>query len=98
MKYKLILPAVGLCLIMTACSLSSPRQSTATPPARTVDTAVAAPTRPAPTQTPQSIPEMQPVKIQGSFIFSNNIILTYYIENAVAMMDMYGFVKRDRDW
>ena len=104
MKYKLIIPAVGLCLIMTACSLSSPRQSTTTPPsipqtpARTVDTAVAAPTRPAPTQTPQSIPEMQPVKIQGTFTFSNNIILTYYIENAVAMMDMYGFVKRDRDW
>ncbi len=38
------------------------------------------------------------VKITGSFTYTNDIITTYYVEHAVALVDMYGFVKRDREW
>ena len=40
----------------------------------------------------------QPVEVRGNFTFTNNIILTYYVENAVSLTDMYGFVKRDKQW
>lgn len=39
-----------------------------------------------------------PVSITGSFTYSNDIITTYYVEQAVALVDMYGFVKRDKEW
>lgn len=39
-----------------------------------------------------------PVEITGSFTYSNDIITTYYVEQAVALVDMYGFVKRDKEW
>src|SRR5512140_2473191 len=40
----------------------------------------------------------QPSEITGSFTYTNDIITTYYVENAVALVDMYGFVKRDKEW
>jgi len=40
----------------------------------------------------------QPTEITGTFSYTNDIITTYYVENAVALVDMYGFVKRDKDW
>lgn len=40
----------------------------------------------------------QPVDIKGTFQYSNDIINTYYVENMVALIDMYGFVKRDKEW
>ena len=40
----------------------------------------------------------QPVEITGTFSYTNDIITTYYVENAVALVDMYGFVKRDKEW
>jgi C-terminal processing protease CtpA/Prc len=40
----------------------------------------------------------QPTEITGTFTYTNDIITTYYVENAVALVDMYGFVKRDREW
>ncbi|MDI6770509.1 MAG: S41 family peptidase [Anaerolineales bacterium] len=40
----------------------------------------------------------QPVKISGSFDYTNSIITDYYVEHAVALVDMYGFVTRDREW
>ncbi len=40
----------------------------------------------------------QPVEVKGTFKFTNDIILTYYVENAVSLTDMYGFVKRDKQW
>jgi C-terminal processing protease CtpA/Prc len=40
----------------------------------------------------------QPYQITGSFTYTNTIITTYYVENAVALVDMYGFVKRDQTW
>jgi C-terminal processing protease CtpA/Prc len=40
----------------------------------------------------------QPYEITGEFDYTNSIITTYYVEQAVALVDMYGFVKRDREW
>ena len=40
----------------------------------------------------------QPTEITGTFSYTNDIITTYYVENAVALVDMYGFVKRDKQW
>ena len=40
----------------------------------------------------------QPTEITGTFSYTNDIITTYYVENAVALVDMYGFVKRDKEW
>src|SRR5512142_2877853 len=40
----------------------------------------------------------QPSEITGTFSYTNDIITTYYVEQAVALVDMYGFVKRDKEW
>ncbi|HEX2697659.1 MAG TPA: hypothetical protein VHM28_08115, partial [Anaerolineales bacterium] len=40
----------------------------------------------------------QPAEITGDFTYTNDIITTYYVEQAVALVDMYGFVKRDKEW
>jgi C-terminal processing protease CtpA/Prc len=39
-----------------------------------------------------------PAEITGEFKYSNDIITTYYVEQAVALVDMTGFVKRDLNW
>lgn len=40
----------------------------------------------------------QPTSLHGEFTFSNDIITTYYVEDAVALVDMHGFVVRDQLW
>jgi C-terminal processing protease CtpA/Prc len=40
----------------------------------------------------------EPYQITGSFDYTNPIINTYFVENAVALVDMYGFVTRNQDW
>ncbi|MDP2976553.1 MAG: S41 family peptidase [Anaerolineales bacterium] len=40
----------------------------------------------------------QPVEITGTFDYTNSIITDYYVEHAVALVDMYGFVTRDQEW
>lgn len=40
----------------------------------------------------------EPLEITGSFNYTNDIITTYYVEHAVALVDMYGFVSRDQEW
>ncbi len=39
-----------------------------------------------------------PTEITGNFSYTNDIITTYFVENEVALVDMYGFVKRDQNW
>ena len=61
--------------------------------------AACAPAQPAATKSPA--PAMsgdQPYQITGAFEYTNDIITTYYVEHAVALADMYGFVTRDREW
>jgi C-terminal processing protease CtpA/Prc len=36
--------------------------------------------------------------ITGDFSYTNDFVFTYYVENAVALVDMRGFVTRDRDY
>ena len=52
------------------------------------------------TPFPQSFaPGEGPQVITGEFTYTNDFVLeTYYIEHAVALNDMTGFVKRDKDW
>jgi C-terminal processing protease CtpA/Prc len=40
----------------------------------------------------------EPYQITGSFSYTNDIINTYFVENAVALVDMYGFVTRNQNW
>ncbi|MBI3174156.1 MAG: PDZ domain-containing protein [Chloroflexi bacterium] len=39
-----------------------------------------------------------PVELTGSFQITNDFVFTYYVENAVALLDMHGFVIRDETW
>ncbi len=59
----------------------------------------------APTRTPIAFntpvsnpPTAGPAVVRGTFDYTNDIIETYYVEHAVALVDMYGFVIRDDDW
>jgi len=45
-----------------------------------------------------SIPASGPAEISGTYSVSNDFIFTYYVENAVALLDMHGFVLRDQEW
>lgn len=40
----------------------------------------------------------QLTEIKGEFDYTNDVINTYYVEHAVALLDMYGFVIRDEEW
>ena len=37
-------------------------------------------------------------EITGKFTYTNDIITTYYVEHAAGLVDMYGFVIRDKEW
>ena len=36
--------------------------------------------------------------LKGTFEYTNDVINAYYVEHAVALTDMYGFVTRDQKW
>src|SRR5687768_7733164 len=41
----------------------------------------------------------QPHLISGTYQVTNDFVLTnYYVENAVALVDMHAFVLRDEEW
>jgi len=41
----------------------------------------------------------QPALITGSFEYTNDFVTeVYYVEHAVALLDLTGFVKRDKEW
>lgn len=60
----------------------------------------AAPVTPTPTQSLSAHPDTSgPVEIKGSFKYSNDFVVeTYYVEQAVMLTDMHGFVVRDLEW
>jgi C-terminal processing protease CtpA/Prc len=38
-------------------------------------------------------------EIAGTFTYSNDFVVkTYFVEHAAALLDMYGFVTRDKEW
>jgi C-terminal processing protease CtpA/Prc len=49
--------------------------------------------------TPTTTPGEEPVELIGEFTYSNEFAVeTYYVEQAVALNDMRGFVLRDMEW
>src|SRR3970040_1141855 len=101
----LLIPAT---LLLLACSLLTPGGPTPTPRAAATRTPGATPT-PAPTRAkptpaantttvPVTAPATGPYQITGHFTYSNDIITIYYVEQAVALVDLYGFVVRDEEW
>lgn len=56
-----------------------------------------------PTKTPaipsgEAVPD-GPVLITGEFEYTNEFVVeTYYVEHAVGLLDMTGFVERDKEW
>lgn len=100
---KLLLSILLVSLATAACALPFSRQSTGTPAVGAEPVQVAAATATVQGELCPTLPNstemnQQPVAIRGSFEFSNDIILTYYVEHAVALVDLYGFVQRDEEW
>ncbi|MCX6079869.1 MAG: S41 family peptidase [Chloroflexi bacterium] len=84
------------CLILFSIALSA-CGGPLTPVATQIrPTAEIVTTKPAPTPVPVTV--QQPYEIRGDFTYSNDLITTYYVEQSVALVDMYGFVKRDKEW
>lgn len=90
-KQNSFLPfALILALLLSACAAPTPTET-------------AAPTgAPQPTSTPTTLPPPaaeEPALLTGQFEYSNDFVLeTYYVEQAVALLDMTGFVLRDQEW
>jgi len=54
---------------------------------------------PGPTPVPTSTASDEPYEITGGFTVTNGFVFeNYFVENAVALVDMHGFVTRDNYW
>lgn len=85
-------------MVLLACNLPNRlAPSSATPPP-----AVAVPDEPTADPTPTASPRPQTSAgatiITGRFTYTNDIITVYYTDQAVALVDLYGFVLRDPEW
>jgi carboxyl-terminal processing protease len=94
--YKIVSVLLALVLASLACEATQFSGATATPEEPT-QPAVSRPTSEATLRAP-NITSDQPHEITGTFTYTNDIITTYYVEQAVALTDMYGFVIRDEEW
>lgn len=90
------LAAVPATPVLPTAVPSAAPPALATPTPLAVPTATPVPLRPTPLVIPAG--GEQPVQISGDFKFTNDIIETYYVEQAVALVDMYGFVTRNDEW
>lgn len=79
-------------LVTGACSLFSTQTTNKMP--------TEVPTQPVATlASPVFDDPDQPVRISGDFKYSNDFVTeTYYVEQAVVLADMTGFVLRDMEW
>jgi C-terminal processing protease CtpA/Prc len=94
MQKRMIVTSILLStiFILSACKPAVPA---ATLQPTNVDSKPAATAQPA--ASAQS--DTQPVKITGDFTYTNDFVVeTYMVEQAVAMADMTGFVKRDKEY
>ncbi len=87
-------------ILFTACQAKTPP-----PAAPTLTPGAPTATQPAPTLSiPSATPTLPPLStgqtttISGDFTYTNDILITYYTENAVALTDLHGFIVRDREW
>ncbi len=89
-------------LLLLSCSLPGlPFGRRAAPtPTPAVTSAPAATRAPATTAAPNASDATrdQPLVLSGSVTYSNDFVFTYYVENAVALIDMRGFVARDEEY
>ena len=88
-----ILPILALCALMVGACTAIPFNRNAAP--------VVEATIPVVTGEPPNLLNPQPggpAAIYGSFTYSNDIIEDYYVEHAVALLDMTGFITRDLEW
>jgi C-terminal processing protease CtpA/Prc len=85
-------PIIAFVAVLMLASLSCQSLQPVAPPSAT----------PTPTVAPISAPKVvgeQPFEITGSFTLTNDFtIKKYYYEHAAALVDMHGFVTRNRDW
>jgi len=92
-RYRILSAFLVLTLAALACSSipGLPGQPTQAPGSTTI---------PLPTSGPGLVSALPagPVKITGTFNYSNDIITTYFAQQAVALTDMHGFVTRDLEW
>lgn len=98
--FPIVSAVLALTLASLACQASLPgNSSTAVPTPRKLSTqpAVTHPATQPPVQAPNILAD-QPYQVTGTFTYSNEIITKYYVEDAVALVDMYAFVKRDKEW
>lgn len=107
---SLLLLAIGVsgCMVQpllpvqegTAPSSSSSAAPTESSPPRPSARAASEPAslsaRPATSAAPATSAGI--TQVRGEFSYTNDIITSYYVEQAVALQDMYGFVIRDREW
>ncbi len=84
---KVIFSIMLISVILMSCSLSSINM---TPTSGAYSTPVS-------TLTAAQL-EAGPAQITGTFSYSNDIIEDYYVEQAVALLDMTGYVLRDEEW
>jgi C-terminal processing protease CtpA/Prc len=95
--HKIISAILALLFVSLACqTFQLPVAPTGTP------SGIANQTQTGPTSEPTiqapPISSNEPYAITGTFTYTNDIITTYYVENEVALVDMYGFVIRDLQW
>lgn len=96
--------AAALALIaLSACAFSplaqppEPTQPAAPSPTRAPEAELSAtPAEPSGGTRPAA--SGGPTLLTGTFTYTNDIITTYYVEQAAALIDMYAFVKRDKQW
>lgn len=86
---------VAIAFVIAVLFLSSCASPTAAPTSQPVETQ--APTVP-PALLPQ-VPVDGPELVTGEFSYSNDFVVeTYFVEHAVALLDLTGFVLRDKEW
>ncbi len=100
--FRILALVLILATVSMACAISIPQPETPTPTAaalRTPTQAAAAPTE-SPTLAPVVAPPVgdQTYRINGTFSYTNTILERYFVEQAVALDDMHGFVIRNKDW
>jgi C-terminal processing protease CtpA/Prc len=93
-KFNLILALSIIPVLLIACSFPA---LAATQPEIGQNDPGTAEVRPAPAADTCE-PPAGPVALRGTMNFTNDIILKYYVEHAVALVDMHGFVIRDQRW
>ncbi|NJP04639.1 MAG: peptidase S41 [Chloroflexaceae bacterium] len=103
-NHLMVLLAITACIILVSCNANPIPGHQATELVSESPDSLSTPDDPTNTDEPTNITTTlvaatdQPVLITGEFEYTNSIITDYYVEHAVALVDMNGFVERDQEW